>query len=706
MPMTGVEMSSDDSRRAIGKITSVAADRFIVELHRGNDNFTVVGFDDIHYVARLGSFVIIPVQSDYVVAEVVGLWEKDPTSGRPDKENSRELDKASSAKYLDLVPVGTLPKKREESFRFGVSTFPSLYADALYALDDELDRIFEVANPQENVGDTENTRLKALTIGSSVIFQGYDVKARIDEYFGGHVAVLGNTGSGKSCTVATVLQSLFEKKIEYLARGATFIILDVNGEYRRAFSKLPDGIKRSYLQIAMNPDGQAPEPLDGNENTAVFRLPHWFMSVEEWELLLRASERTQQPVLRTALGLSSLFSGVQANNNLSRIKNHILASCIGCILESDAGSPTKKDRITAILSSFSTPEISLQTVQHMIAINFGQMAQVEQLTTLIQNHRLEEVTLPSYTHSEFNFEDLGAALDLALLYEEAHGNKQIRDYCAQMVTRFKWIKEREEFAFLRVPVTSLRPEEKTLDLFIEQFMGLRRENEHLKKAAQIIILDMNEAADEVVEVASAVMARLIFDRLRKAEPRNRLPVHLILEEAHRYVAEKPTRHAIDASRIFERIAKEGRKYGMFLQVASQRPSELSKTVLSQCSNFVIHRIQNPDDLSHIRQMTPFISESVMKRLPSLPKQHALIFGNAVNLPTTFKVRDVNPRPKSDDAAIRELWFKADNAPTELKFVPIPAAPPVGPAPAVVVPPPPPAPVAATTADVLDDEIPF
>ncbi len=610
------------------------------------------------------------------------------------------------------MPVGTLPKKRGESFRFGVSTFPSLYADALYALDDELDRIFEVADPQEsitNAGGSTGTRLKALTIGSSVIFQGYDVKVRIDEYFGGHVAVLGNTGSGKSCTVATVLQSLFEKKTEFLARGATFIILDVNGEYRRAFSKLPTGIKRSYLQIAMNPEGQAPEPLDENETTAIFRLPHWFMSVEEWELLLRASERTQQPVLRTALGLSSLFSGGQnGNNNLGRIRNHILASCIGCILESDAGSPTKKDRITALLSSFSTQEISLQTVQGMIAISYGEMAQVEQLTTLIQTHRLEEVTLPNYSHSEFNFEDLSAALDLALLYEEAHGNKQIRDYCAQMVTRFKWIREREEFAFLRVPIVALREEEKKLDLFIEQFMGLERENEHLNKTAQIIILDMNEAADEVVEVASAVMARLIFDRLRKADPRNRLPVHLILEEAHRYVAEKPTRHAIDASRIFERIAKEGRKYGMFLQVASQRPSELSKTVLSQCSNFVIHRIQNPDDLSHIRQMTPFISESVMKRLPSLPKQHALIFGNAVNLPTTFKVRNVNPRPKSDDAAIRELWFKAYNEPTELKFARVQenqAVTPTVRAPIATVATPPP-PVQATATAELEDEIPF
>jgi uncharacterized protein len=205
------------------------------------------------------------------------------------------------------------------------------------------------------------------------------------------------------------------------------------------------------------------------------------------------------------------------------------------------------------------------------------------------------------------------------------------------------------------------------ELFVESFLGLDRGGNAYRKGQNIIILDMNEAADEVVELASAVMARLVFDRLRRAEPRNRLPVNLVLEEAHRYVAERPSGYAIDASRIFERIAKEGRKYGLFLLIASQRPSELSRTVLSQCSNFVVHRMQNPDDLLHVRQMTPFISESVIKRLPSLPKQHALIFGNSVNLPTTFRVRDAVPRPKSDDAAVRELWFRPDGEPLELSF---------------------------------------
>lgn len=660
-------MNTDDSRRAVGKVISVAADRLVVELHGTSVNFTVVGFDDIHYVARLGAFVAIPVQSDYVIAEVVGLREKDgPASRTPNSPES--LDKTSSAKYLDLVPVGTLPQERDGPFRFGVSIFPSLYADALYVMDEELDRIFEVADSIERVEGLESdngpTRMKALSIGTSVVFKDYDQKIRINEFFGGHSAVLGNTGSGKSCTVATILQSLFSKPDQYAPHGATFLILDVNGEYRNAFSQLAPHIKRKYIQVVADPFGGPPTPLDSSESTAVFRLPHWFMSVEEWELLLRASERTQQPVLRTALGLSSLFAAGQSKA-LNDIKNHILGSCISHVLQTGEGSGAKKDRITAILSMFSTQEINLQAFSPLIAVDYGNMPQAVKASELAIKHIKDEIAMPGYTHQQFEFEHLENALDLALLYEEAHGNGQIRDYCAQMVTRFKWIRDREEFSFLRVPPSKLNDYEKSIPLFVEHCLGVTEKNKAKFKSSQVIVLDMNEAADEVVEVAAAVISRLVFDRLRRAEPRNHLPVNLVLEEAHRYVSERTSGYAIDASKIFQRIAKEGRKYGLFLMVTSQRPSELSKTVLSQCSNFVVHRIQNPDDLVHIRQMTPFISDSVMKRLPSLPKQHALIFGNAVNLPTTFRVRDVNPRPKSDDAAISELWYRPEGKAIDL-----------------------------------------
>ena len=248
------------------------------------------------------------------------------------------------------------------------------------------------------------------------------------------------------------------------------------------------------------------------------------------------------------------------------------------------------------------------------------------------------------------------------MYEESHGNKQIRDYCSSLLTRFKGLCEKEEFSFLRFQENDL---EITNYQFFSNLLGVQKNASTLVKKSQVIILDMNKTSDDVIELTSSVITRMLFQRLRQAKERNRFPVHLVLEEAHRYIADKPSEFSLDASRIFERVAKEGRKYGLFLMVASQRPSELSKTVLSQCSNFVIHRIQNPDDLIQIRQMTPFISENVLRRLPSLPKQHALIFGNAVNIPMTFKVREANPTPHSEDARISRLWFILEDFPTSI-----------------------------------------
>ena len=661
-------MSRDDTKRAIGKVVSVSADHFVIEMHSGTDSFTVVGFDDVHYVARLGSFLMIPVQSEYVVAEVVGLRERDVSS--PGSRDG-DLDKASSAKYLDVVPVGMLPQVKGE-FRFGVSIFPSLYADALYALDAELDRIFETDEPVEESpsqitipGLPVPTRFKALTIGTSVIFDGYDVKVRIDDFFGGHSAVLGNTGSGKSCTISAILQSLFEKSAEHRARGATFIIFDVNGEYTQALEPLSNQDGISVARIV----------LDGSAQDGKFRLPHWFLEQSEWEFLLQASERTQLPVLRTALGLTSLFR--QNTPNALTTKEHFIATCvIECFRGADGDSPvTKFQRVLSLLQKYPTTDLNEALLTRYGAnFQYGNFVPSQNLSAFLDVFRAklaQEVSLPAYNGEPFSFDDLEESLDFAILYEEAHGNRQIRDYCSQMLTRFKSLRERQDYEFLRCDPASPIGELSESD-FLADLLGVERSEGRLKKANQIIIFDMNAVEDEVVELVASVIARMAFRTLRQADPRNRFPVHLLLEEAHRYIAEKPSRFAIDASKVFERIAKEGRKYGLFILVASQRPSELSKTALSQCSNFVIHRIQNPDDLSQIRQMTPFISDSVLKRLPSLPKQHALVFGTSVNLPTTFKVRKAYPLPLSDDAQIRDLWFHEAGRPVQIQIGSSPA----------------------------------
>ena len=293
--------------------------------------------------------------------------------------------------------------------------------------------------------------------------------------------------------------------------------------------------------------------------------------------------------------------------------------------------------------------------------NFSNKQEEDNFKISVKNYIKEDVNIDLKFNSDyFEFKDLEQALENAILYEEYHGNKQIRDYCSSMITRFKSIKEREDFKFL-----TTTQNDKSIDEYIYSLLGIEKQEDNAIKKNQVIIIDLNSANDETVEVISCVISRLIFEKLKTAKDRNQFPINLVLEEAHRYISTESGKIFGDANRIFERIAKEGRKYGMFLLVSSQRPSELSRTVLSQCSNFIVHRIQNPEDLSHIRQITPHISETILKRLPSIPTQHALIFGHSVNLPTTFKVNEANPKPKSDNNEISKNWFKEKDSQVKL-----------------------------------------
>ena len=678
-------MTKEDKQRVIGKVVAINSDRFSVELLSGLENFNVSGFDDIHYFAQLNSYVIIPYQNYYIVAEVSGVRERDlnvPFSNPTDQI----LSKVQAGKFLEVIPIGTLKQNREEllDFDFGVSVYPSLYTDVLYIMEAELDAIFNVKgqeipiceNPEKCKENCEcgHKRYKTLSIGKSTIFPDYSVKIDIDKFFGSHSAILGNTGSGKSCTIASMLQELFRYK-DYSATGSTFFFFDVNGEYEQAFSELNK--INSEIEVTNY-------SIDETTPFNKFILPHWFLNIDEWALLLQASEKTQLPILRNALGLASIFSSTE---EVTELKNHILATCITQILRDETSSPSKKDRITSILQKFNTDEISLSKsftyvdpdgqahnnvyidkgislpcdIRNCLTVHYGEIKGLLHLIYYLEQKDengnpvfiLDKFQMPIYEkYQKFSFSVFEDAFDLAILYEEANGNKQIRDYCSSLITRIKSITDRPDFNFLK-------QDKANLDVYKRKMLGQLKPKDEtfIKKNKQVIVIDLSSADYEIVEVISCVLSRILYESVREIEPRNSYPINLVLEEAHRYIGDDPKRAFLKSNKIFETIAKEGRKFGMFLLISSQRPSELSKTVLSQCSNFIVHRIQNPEDLSHIRQITPHISETILKRMPSIPTQHALIFGHAVNLPTTFKVNEAKPKPKSDNNRVSENWFK-------------------------------------------------
>lgn len=654
-------MIIDDKKRVIGKIVSINSDRFTVELLSGLKNFNVNGYDDVHYFAQINSYVIVPYQDYYIVSEVLSVREKD-SSIISNSQKEQELNKAYSTKQLDVLPIGTIKNNKDNKpkFDFGASVYPTLYSDVLYIKDTELDTIFNVTDVETPIciyqceaEDKEcSSQLNALEIGKSAIFEDYPIKINIDKFFGSHSAVLGNTGSGKSCTISSIIQKLFKKK-DFSAIGASFVFFDVNGEYKQAFEKVQENnndieIYYTSLEDAINP----------------FTLPQHLMNVEEWELLLNASEKAQLPILRNALNIASLLSKSEADGGAKKILNHIKAVSIDLVLKGEGNDTAKNTKISTILRSFPTDDFNFltknsgKTINDCIYVEYGKMKDIKALEEILNVKRYvkDDIKLFESTKIEpFNFDLLGEALELAILFEEAHGNSQIRNYCASLITRFKSLQNREDFDFIK------KKETISSNDYVKKLLGI----DITKKKTQITIIDLNSSEDEIVEIVSAVITRLVFDTLRKAEPRNTFPVNIILEEAHRYIAYDSKRTFLRANQIFDRVAKEGRKYGLFFTISSQRPSELSKTVLSQCSNFIVHRIQNPDDLQHIRQITPHISETTLKKLPSIPTQHALIFGSSVNIPTLFKVNDANPLPNSDNNHISHNWFISKN--TKIKI---------------------------------------
>jgi len=644
-------MLVDDKARSIGKVVSLNTDRISVELSRDLENFTLNGYDDVHYVGQLNSYVVIPYLNYYIVGEVSSIREKE-TGGFASNDKGQELLKAQSIKIIDVVPFGTINRvgQRKLEFSFGVSVYPSLYSDVLYIKDEELDSIYNSQMVEVDV-DEENTRATHVALGDSTIFKGYKVKVDIDKFFGSHSAVLGNTGSGKSCTVTALIQGIYDKN-NYSASGSTFILFDVNGEYGQALNDIPnDKVSTKYVSVSESAQ-------DG------FELPHWYFTLDEWELLLNASEKTQRPVLHLALGFSGLFENGVDDDQI----NHVVAACALNLLLTSESPVAAGHRALSIFTKYGRGDLSGD-----ILGNFGfnyqygnfddRRGDKDGYLDLLQSKLLDGFSIPNYKNLPFTLDKLVEYIELSILYEEAHGNKQIRDYCSSLITRAKNVIEHKSFEFVKAdPAHAISQEE-----YVANILGIEEQGDKYRKLTQLYILDLNEAEDDMIEVISKVISRMILDSLKKLEPRNSFPVNMIMEEAHRYISINKTNDFGRGNNIFERIAKEGRKYGLFLLVSSQRPSELSKTVLSQCSNFIVHRIQNPEDLSHIRQITPHISEALLKRLPSVPKQHALVFGACVNIPSLIKIVDVSPRPKSDDNKVSLNWFVSPDKEYEITF---------------------------------------
>lgn len=358
-------------------------------------------------------------------------------------------------------------------------------------------------------------------------------------------------------------------------------------------------------------------------------------------------KKTQIPIIIRALDIAKRFFDM--SNKDARIKNHILSSTIIGILQSSDSSPSKSDKIIAILTTFATDEINLDislndigmTLKAAISVNYGSFPDIGKLVKFFNKYLIDE-GLPAISSRKIVQYDLNqfyTAVEFATLYEGSVSSQRIQEYTSTLITRLKALKDGVHGCILT------KTKYNTVDEYVNSIIG---EN-------QIVNIDISALDDTSAEVVVKVLAKLLLDYLKARDRKADMPINFIIEEAHRFLKEQ-NNYGIIGYNIFERIAKEGRKYGYLLGISSQRPNELSKTVISQCSNFIVHRVQNPDDLQYISKMVPYINQNTINRLTYLQTGDALIFGTAIRLPTLARFLPARPKPDSENAKISEKWY--------------------------------------------------
>lgn len=673
----------------IGKIVSVEYDKFRVRLFSTTKNSTVSINGQVYYFGNIGSYLkTINSTGENILCEVSAILDYNQEGKM---YSSFNLD--SSREFI-VKPIGTIAS--DGSFSMGVGIFPSLYNDVEIVTFDDLKKILS------NQGTPDTNIHHTIDIGYSKSLINYKISLSINKLFNIHTAVLGNSGSGKSNTIARILQEVFRKEKNH-AYGAKVILFDSNGEYPRAFC---ENLNNEIHTVFYKPNVDEAE-----EGICKFTLPYYLMNLDEWLAFLMASERTQKPfwdnVLQECYKFYRMFNSKE-EDDITQFANYIkwktwrILSEINNKADSDSTRMTIAkgaiQKLKEICETVPKDYVSKDVVKDLnnffeTCINLcliyygnnnnslsdalpkfvktGNDARYVTIQLIGGNNAHYESSLSSRNSDSafvqidetsamktadekldsgeyFDYKFLKTAAELILLEEEAKGNQRIREFTSTLMTRLDVFLYNSECEFMRDKGSYYKDEED----YLTQVFGISNGNND----NQLVTIDSSEVRTDTLELMTSVVSRMLFDyrKKQKGDNRRKNPIHLVLDEAHRYIR-KDTEYILREN-IFEKIAREGRKYSLYLLISSQRPSELSQTVLSQCGNYIVHRIQNEVDMNYIYSVLPYFSSDYINKIKQAVPGEALVFGNCVPMPLMIKVEQASPDPNSENCLVDEEWF--------------------------------------------------
>lgn len=477
-----------------------------------------------------------------------------------------------------------------------------------------------------------------LLLGRSAIYNNLNISVPLNSFFANHSAIIGNTGSGKSCGLARILQNLFlvnpQKPV-----NAHIVLFDAYGEYVNAFQELnSNGFKTINYTAKIEKEGERQ-----------LSFPAYFLDVDDLAILLQVQSSEQIPVLTKALKLVTIF---KSNNPLMKeYKNDIIANCLLDILTSGRSSSHIRDQIIAVLSHYNTETLNLDAIIHqpgydrtfrqcLLIDEQGKMNAIFEVVKFLQN--FEKVNLDNLkvtTDFAYTLDDLYYALEFALISEGVINSNTSYEQNNILKNRLQSIinsNEKEIFKF-------------------DEYISKETFVETMFNGVQLININLDNLDDRFAKIITKLYSKLLFNYTTSRNPRGKFSVNIVLEEAHRYVQNDNDINIIGYN-IFDRITKEGRKYGTLLTFITQRPSELSTTALSQCANYIVFRVFHPEDLNIVRSMSTNVSSETLEQIKGLNPGTAFCFGTGFKIPTLVMFTLPRPLPESTSLKISELWY--------------------------------------------------
>lgn len=646
------------SDRCVGIVDSVSSSEVKAYLLDAAPRNVAISNGVFALFPRINGYLIIPNETGMLVG--ITTW-----IGYNHIKSESDVELPTGTRMICLTILGhietTLTGRR---FERGVFSLPTVGDQILLPTEEDLNLINKI---ETNA---------SFEIGKSPLLANQSVKLPINEFFGRHVAVLGNTGSGKSCTVAGLIRWSIEAAVHEIhhSPNARYIILDPNGEYGNAFNDLQVEVDHYSIK--------------NFETSKQLRVPAWMWTSSEWGSVLQASDKIQKPILREALRDLRTSNDCPGNglNPIVLVDRWVTAS-ISFLKVSLSGQKfiNKSDR-----TNFGKELKSRIECLRMISDQLDGQLLKEKIDNFVETS--ENIRNKYYGgkyndndfYNPFDSKELEKLIKLLESIKDVVGNDNdfntsiseddpiefsVKDLASHIdsIAQSNSASQYVDFMTVRIrsmlanailsPVIGDEPKILLLD-WVKSFLG-----PGIDQKGKICIIDLSLLPTNIVHLIVATISRLIFEALQRYRKTTKdiLPTILVMEEAHtfiRKISENENSYTSQlCTNIFERIAREGRKYGLGLIVSSQRPAELSPTVLSQCNSFILHRIVNDRDQEMVRRLVPDNLGNMLNELPALPTQTAIILGSAVSVPVMVEMRSLNnsQRPHSNTPDFWKSW---------------------------------------------------